>query len=688
MVPMEIQLPSQRRDSLGHVLTHGFVHGHVHQHRDHVHIHGHIHNHDHVEQSQDHGHSHHHSHQHSHQNGAGLEDAGESALCNHTLSELECKELENSFDLCNEIFCDELDDCYYYDCDKPDGELCGTGHCEEYDPDAEVPGECCDDEACLTAPAPNVCTDAGCIKTEHHDNSLCEHQKPRLTIFENLIQNVHKNIEQYGAPTAPVPSTVNPVDAVNGSVDTAGYTPQPAKLGLAMDNLQFHIHFPHHCHQEQQEQQQQLQQGPQFTSKPLNAGNPDAHTLHQSCFHARLPTTWTGAKSGTGEQDSAAAAAVAAEQQRQQQDYDFFVQFNNFKQIFNEPDAKVSEIKDPQATLGHAQVNPTHTFSCKWENCLQPVDNESLMQHLVGSHLGHDPLCTDHASGVKLECEWDDCGFVDENLQLFLDHLNTHRHEEVRPKGEMLPLLTPSSMEAACELPHKYNIKTETELSILEMRILPKKAPVVEPADPLHTCKWEIGTDADGQPILCNRVHATDGDLQEHLKLDHIGRGKLIYHCCWHGCDRNHGKPFQQRQKLFRHIHIHTGHKPCVCSECGALFAVPSMLKQHQRIHSGEKPYECLMCGRCFATSSSLAIHTRVHTDSRPLECTWPGCGKRFRESLNLAKHMRTHLTKFRCEDCGKEFDSRRSFTRHVKTHRANVLALLEHPTAESLVQT
>ncbi|KAM9935126.1 hypothetical protein OXX80_005293 [Metschnikowia pulcherrima] len=614
MSNMSLQLPSQRRDAQGHILTHGYVHGHVHQHKDHVHIHGHIHNHDHVEQQQLHA----------------VESDGKAQIGQHTHAELECKELEPNFDLCNDIFCDELDDCYLYDCDRPDtADNCATGRCEEFDDE----GECCDNEACFTDPQDDICTDS-CAKTEH-ENSLCDLQKPRLTIFENLIQNVHKNVEQYTAP-----------ENVSGLAGENVHGEIPAEFGgnspVPIDP-QFHIHFPHHCHQ-----------------VPLQRDNPvlpnahtqlPEHTTHQQCFHAKLPT-----KTTFGEMK---------QEPQSEQDYDFFVQFNNFKQIFDDQNAKVSEIKEPPS------MQP-HTFSCQWENCLQSVDNESLMDHLLGQHLNCDNQ-SHQGNPVKLECEWDDCGFVDENVKSFLDHLNTHKNEEYRKEAS--PLLTPSSIEAVCETPHKLHANDPQPLlhshglNISEIRISPKTAPVPEPADPSHTCKWEIGTDNAGNAIVCGLKHASDGELQEHLKTAHIGRGKSIYHCCWHGCERNHGKPFAQRQKLFRHIHIHTGHKPCVCDVCDARFAVPSMLKQHQRIHSGEKPYKCAECGRCFATSSSLAIHTRVHTDSRPLECTWPGCGKRFRESSNLAKHLRTHTT-YVCEHCGKSFDTRRSFTRHKKTHQ------------------
>ncbi|OBA21421.1 hypothetical protein METBIDRAFT_21684, partial [Metschnikowia bicuspidata var. bicuspidata NRRL YB-4993] len=504
------------------------------------------------------------------------------------------------------------------------------------------PTECCSDESCEAEPVADMCVDSGCGETGHHDNSLCEWQRPRLTIFEDLIQNVHRNLEQPGGVVG----------------DTVGEVPFKA-----IDGLQFHIHFPHHCHQDPPRNPGEgAPVGPGFH---LHADGD--HSMHQSCFHARLPLPNHKGQPGP---------TYGQQQAQLQQDYDFFVQFNNFRQLFPEPGLKMADLELPaglKEALHVDTVRPPHTFLCQWENCLQPVDNESLMDHVLGTHLAQELLGPGAPAPGKLECEWDDCGFMDGDVQLFLDHLNSHKSGGAMEHGCVETL----HGNVACT--HKHPVhkldggrlgpQNSHALRILDMRISPKRVVAPEPSDPLHTCKWQTGTSAAGEPILCNRTHASAGALQDHLKDDHIGRGKLIYHCCWHGCERNNGKPFTQRQKIFRHIHVHTGHRPCVCATCGASFAVPSLLKLHQRIHLGEKPYACATCGRCFATRSSRAIHMRIHSDSRPLVCTWPGCGKRFRESTNLTKHMRTHTRTFTCEQCGKDFDTRRGLTRHMKSH-------------------
>lgn len=583
------------------VLTHGYVHGHVHQHKDHMHIHGHFHNHDHTKDD----------------------------LLGTLQAEapFPCKELDTSLDLCDDIFCDELDDCYFYDCDRHDG-----GVAEPVD---ATDAECCHGPACLSDPAPGVCVDSECMKNDHHGNSLCESQRPRLPIFENLIQNVQRNIENYST------------DIFSG--DIAGPAAKRARLD---SNSHLQIHFPHHCHQD---------------VKPVEKidSEQNSHTSHQSCFHARIPAAMQG------------NSFLVDDQGKLQSDYDFFMHFNNFNQLL--PD-QLAGLLAPKIKRPSEPLQPS--YPCKWEKCSRPVDNSSLVDHLLQTHVNNEYHYSNPVGTVpEYECEWNDCNFVDADLKLFLDHLNTHKldNTESSPRSDIKiasPLLTPRSIESTVDTPLKMEKAEKGDplpgrdgFNITEMKIMPKKSCVAKPKDGIFTCLWQTGQTETGEPILCNAQLHSDGELQEHLKCDHIGSGKSIYHCCWHGCERNGGKPFVQRQKLFRHIHVHTGHKPCRCDECGALFAVPAMLKQHKRIHSGEKPYVCNVCNKAFSSSSSLALHHRVHSGKRPLACPWPGCDKHFGESSNLSKHLRVHQAKHTCEVCNADLPCKKLLRKHRKTH-------------------
>ncbi|GAA5976978.1 hypothetical protein JCM11641_002214 [Rhodosporidiobolus odoratus] len=216
-------------------------------------------------------------------------------------------------------------------------------------------------------------------------------------------------------------------------------------------------------------------------------------------------------------------------------------------------------------------------------------------------------------------------------------------------------------------------------------------------ATPLvHRCKWR----------LCTLSFSTTSDLMTHLSEEHVGSGKGRYTCEWEGCERsttaccNGGVEggsekededeeewekkreeredkgvFRQRQKVVRHLQMHTGDRPHTCSVCGKSFSEGLTLTQHMRVHTLEKPYACDFpeCGKSFALASALTIHKRTHTGSRPFPCPYPTCTASFSESSNLSKHIRTHTAEKRyvCLEpgCGKQFARSDQLKRHGGVH-------------------
>lgn len=700
------------------ILTHGYVHGHIHKHKDHTHIHGHIHNHDH----------------HDHHNDESKE-----------LSDEQCHHFDE-MNICKDIFCDELDDCYFFNCDdtnkdpvlvdinestcidctetcnlKDEGE--DKEHAERLEHDKD---DCCYDPNCLNYSYccdHDICNDPSCLQSTdhkiidsnasnqydccfpnnnemlqdnhsfdfhntHHQNNLCDFQLNKKPIFENLIENVYKNVDHINDAEI---SRKRKLDAIHNEKH--------------MKN--FELHFPHPCHPIPPDAtSEQIADEAIISSANDSEIQPSSHHhLHQSCFHTKIPDV------GNTTAD------------KMQSDFDFYITFNNFNKFLEQQNKKQKHNKaqsDSLTFLGNSnpimtqpsissnpfvpellsQEKSSPTFSCQWDNCFRKVTDSTLMLHLITDHIDQEyDLKSNGEKNQFYQCEWNECNFMNDDLNTLIDHLNCHRGKHDIDNSQFdtttaptlvagrSPALTPNSISKSSITSPNYNVddpslfkvkeeeKPDPQLNITSMKISPKakscKLSCCHPLDSEFTCKWQIGVDTDGKPISCNKKHASSGDLQHHLINDHIGLGKSIYHCAWIGCERNNGKCFTQRQKLLRHIHIHTLYKPCKCEICGACFAVDSMLQQHLRIHSGEKPFSCSICGKKFATSSSLSIHNRVHTGEKPLVCKWPNCGKRFSESSNLTKHMKIHFKSFKCEVCGKEFDKKPQLTRHMRAHEA-----------------
>lgn len=144
--------------------------------------------------------------------------------------------------------------------------------------------------------------------------------------------------------------------------------------------------------------------------------------------------------------------------------------------------------------------------------------------------------------------------------------------------------------------------------------------------------------------------------VSSSISAQHVSDKHPSYSCSY--CS----KIFSSPSHLSRHILIHTGEKPCLCSECGQQFSQITSLERHQRTkHQKDK------------TSNSLNIHS--------YQCKL--CHEHFSLKHNLKMHEKKlhHIqTNFFCDLCSAYFTCNSSLQKHRNfRHRSLVKKLSEN---------
>ncbi|XP_023721882.1 zinc finger protein 665 isoform X1 [Cryptotermes secundus] len=160
------------------------------------------------------------------------------------------------------------------------------------------------------------------------------------------------------------------------------------------------------------------------------------------------------------------------------------------------------------------------------------------------------------------------------------------------------------------------------------------------------------------------------GNLKDSNDCESLSTAKVViedrtlYKC------KHCGKYLMTRNSYVQHLRIHTGEKPCTCHVCGKQFRTSALLNRHVRdVHEGIKEHPCDFCGRKFANKRAVLDHKRTHTGERP--CVCHVCGKAFKTKASLYVHNLFHMDVFphKCMHCNKCFRRRQHLNVHLLLH-------------------
>uniref|UniRef100_A0A182MQT8 Transcription factor grauzone n=1 Tax=Anopheles culicifacies TaxID=139723 RepID=A0A182MQT8_9DIPT len=185
---------------------------------------------------------------------------------------------------------------------------------------------------------------------------------------------------------------------------------------------------------------------------------------------------------------------------------------------------------------------------------------------------------------------------------------------------------------------------------------------------------------------MCTFMSDTVPDLFQHYRQEHKTAGYI--QCC--------NRKFFRRARLLEHLGAHLGSIVCdicgkvfrntfsldlhkldheapdarqfKCDQCSFSFHKLYHLKQHQKRHERVR---CTICDKVLAGENGLKGHMqKMHGNDNKQIC--PTCGKEFRCSLAMERHIKAHLgllkiERVQCDRCDKWFGSKLNLRNHFK---------------------
>ena len=116
--------------------------------------------------------------------------------------------------------------------------------------------------------------------------------------------------------------------------------------------------------------------------------------------------------------------------------------------------------------------------------------------------------------------------------------------------------------------------------------------------------------------------------------------------------------------------HHKTVHNAVHCPICDKPRSTPAFLRRHSYEHQ-EFKNSCAQCSQGFNFKRELVTHTAVHRTATTFPCMAKKCGKVFKTSGELNKHVKVHsgnLWKCDSPNCDYSDHDRRSLTAHKES--------------------
>ena len=112
------------------------------------------------------------------------------------------------------------------------------------------------------------------------------------------------------------------------------------------------------------------------------------------------------------------------------------------------------------------------------------------------------------------------------------------------------------------------------------------------------------GMEANHECLGCGATFVAKISLDLHIRLSSqcSVANPCTYECG--RCKQKFGSMQELQEHIARHSAVPASSKKCVY--CGKNFRHSSSLQKHLRIHSGDKPYKCEYCGKCFTQNGNL----------------------------------------------------------------------------------